>query len=80
LRAGAGLPHHQWKLVVEMTGDHLIGGFDNRRGAGCVEQSQIVINLGSRTLDLGQRMNQRRRHMLIGNFEILQRALRLRAP
>ena len=43
LGAGAGLPDHQRKMIVELAVDHLARGADDGAGAALVEQPQLAI-------------------------------------
>src|SRR3954454_1529184 len=38
LRAGAGLPHHQWKFAVVLGGEHLVGRAPDGFGLALIEQ------------------------------------------
>ncbi len=80
LGAGPGLPHDQRKVVVELAVDHFLGGAHDRPGAAGVERAELVIHLGGRPLDDGQRADQRDRHTLGPDAEIAERALGLRPP
>ena len=80
LRAGAGLPHDQRKVAVELAVDHLLRGRRDRARALRVENAERPVHLRRRALDQRHRADQRLRHALLADAEILQRALRLRAP
>ena len=80
LGAGAGLPNHEWKVIVEPALGHLAGGPDDNPRAAAVEQAELVVHLGSGVLDEAERVDQRPRHQLGPDGEIFERALRLRAP
>ena len=60
LRAAAGLPDDERKLVVVPPGDHLVGRGDDRLAdGGVLELSEVEVDLGRRPLDQGQGVNQR---------------------
>ncbi len=80
LGAGAGLPDHQRELIVEPAGDDLIGGGNDRLGAACIERTELPIGFGGGALDERQRGDQRARHALFADAEIVAGALGLRAP
>ena len=80
LRARAGLPHHQRELVGMQPRDHLVGGGHDGLGLVCRLQAQRLVDHGRRPLHPRQRPDQLRRLALAGDVEVLQRALRLRAP
>ena len=46
LGAGAGLPDHQRKLVVELAVDHLARRADDGAGAARIEQAEFAIGFG----------------------------------
>jgi hypothetical protein len=80
LGAGARLPHHQRELAVVPAGEDLVGrGDDGLRLVGR-QLAQVAVHLGRGALDLRQRLDQLLRLALAGDAEVLQRALRLRAP
>ncbi|MNZ94878.1 hypothetical protein D3C78_1139960 [compost metagenome] len=80
LGARAGLPDHQRELLLVAAGDHFVGGLHDGPGLGGVEQAQLLVDNRRGALDLGQRVDQLARLALARNIEVLQRALRLRAP
>ena len=80
LRPGAGLPHHQGKLVGVLAFDDFIGGGNDRRRLAIVEQSQQMVHHGRGPFDLRQRPDQLARLALAGNVEIEQRTLGLGTP
>src|SRR3984893_1200435 len=80
LRAGAGLPDHQRKVIVELAVDHLLRGADDGAGAALVEQGEFAIGFRRRELDDAERMNDRHRHPILADTEIPPRPFRLRAP
>ena len=80
LGAGAGLPDHQRKVIVELAVDHLLrGAGDGARAAG-IERAEAVVDLGGRALHDAQCADQRNRHALVADPEIAARAFGLRAP
>jgi hypothetical protein len=80
LRAGAGLPQRQRKLVVMLAGEHLVSGRDDGGHPLGRQFAQPAIGQRRRALDRGQRVYQFARHALGRDREVLQRTLRLRAP
>jgi hypothetical protein len=80
LRARAGLPHHQRELARVLAGQHLIGGGVDGLGLLGIQQTQRMVDRGRGLLDLRQRGNDLARLLLAADVEVLQRALRLRAP
>ncbi len=80
LRAGAGLPHHQRELIVEFAVDDFGRRLHDRLGAPRIEQAELAIDFGGGALDQRQRRDQRPRHALVADAEIIARALGLRAP
>ena len=80
LGAGAGLPDDKRKMPVELAVDDLVRRLHDRLGAPRVERAEREIGLGGGALDDGERGDQRARHALLADAEILARALGLRAP
>ena len=80
LGAGAGLPDREGKMIVELALAHFPGGPDDGAGAARVDEAELAIHLGGDALDEPERMNERLRHALAADPEILERALGLRAP
>ena len=80
LRAGAGLPDDERELVVVLALHDLGRGRRDRVGEARLEQPEILVHEGGRLLDEAERVDQRHRHALAADPEILERALRLRAP
>ena len=80
LGAGAGLPDDQREMFVELAVDHLLGSVRNHASALAVEDAERLVDVGRRTLDQPERADERQRHALLADAEILQRALGLRAP
>ena len=80
LGAGAGLPDHQRKMIVELAVDHLARGADDGAGAALVEQPELAIGFGRGKLDDAKRANDVHRHPVLADAEILPRSLGLRAP
>ena len=81
LRAAAGLPDDERKLVVVLAGDHFVGRGDDRLAHGGVfELPEVEVDLGRRALDLGQGVDQRQRHAIGADLEVLERALSLSTP
>src|SRR5262249_26499386 len=80
LRAGAGLPHDQGKMVVEFAVDHLLRRTRDRLGAPRVEQAELDVHFGCGTLDDGERADDRLRHALLADPEVAAWAFSLRPP
>jgi hypothetical protein len=80
LGSGAGLPHDQGKVIVELAVDHLLGCAHDRLGAAGVEQAELMIDLRGRALDDREGPDQRDRHVLDADAEIAPRALGLCPP
>src|SRR5258705_8575957 len=80
LRAGSGLPDDKGKMIVELALDHLARGADDGAGAALVEQTKFAIGFRRCELDDAERTNDRHRHPVMADTEILPRSLRLRAP
>ena len=80
LRAGAGLPDREWKFAVVPSGKSFVGcGYDGlSRFRG--QDAELHIHLRRCALDDQQRADERGRHLLRRNAEVLQRTLRLCAP
>ncbi len=71
LRAGAGLPHHQREVVVELAVDDFASGTNDGAGAALVEQAKLEIALGGRKLHDCKRADDRHRHAFAADFEVV---------
>ena len=80
LGAGTGLPDHQREVIVELAFDHLACGADDSAGAARIKQSEFLVGLGGGEFDDAEGMDDRDRHAIMADLEILSRALGLRAP
>jgi hypothetical protein len=80
LRAGTGLPYRQYELPVMLACQYFIRRLHDSAGLFLVQQSQIAVDQRSGTFHRRQREDDFLRHPLGRDMEILQRALRLRAP
>ena len=80
LRAGAGLPDSQRKLVRMFACQHFVRGLNNRLRFLHGQKAEIVIHLRRCALGQRQRINKLGRHFFRRNTKMLQRALGLRAP
>ncbi len=80
LGAGAGLPDHQGKFVVMLSGDDLVRCLDNGVAFLCVEQAEFDVHHRGGALHQRQRADQFHRHALARNSEVVKAALGLRAP
>ena len=80
LGARARLPHHQRKFAVVLSGEHLVGGGGDGFRLLLGKLLEVYVHPRARALDQRERADQLHGHALAGNAEILERALRLRAP
>ena len=80
LGAAARLPDHQRKVVVELACYHLVGGLDDGRRHVLGQEPELVIDLCAGPLELAERPDHLSREALARDLEMLERALRLRAP
>ena len=80
LRAGAGLPDHQRELVIVPALQDLRRGGRDGVGEARFEDAQILVHERGRLFHEPERMDERARHALDTDAEILHRALRLCAP
>ena len=80
LRAGAGLPHHQREVRIELAVERLVGGLDDGRALFLVEHAQRHIGQRGGLFHLHLRHHHRMRHGLAGEMKVMQAALGLRAP
>ena len=80
LGAGAGLPDHKRKMIVELAFDHLARGADDGAGAACIEQAEFPVGLGGSEFDDAERMDDGDRHAIMADLEVLARTLGLCAP
>jgi len=80
LRAGAGLPDHKRKMIVELALDHFARGADDGAGAALVEQPELAIGFRRGKLDDAERANDCHRHPVMTDAEILPGTFGLRAP
>jgi hypothetical protein len=80
LGAGAGLPHYQGEMIVELAVDHLAGGPDDGAGTTLVDQPELAVGFRRGQLDDAERANDRKRHPVLPDAKILAGTLGLRAP
>ena len=80
LRARTGLPDDERELVVVAAVDHLGGRGGDGLGHLRIEPAEILVHQGGRLLDEAEGVDERRRHVLGADLEVLDRALGLRAP
>ena len=80
LRAAAGLPDAQRKLVVEFAGDDFVGCLHDEFGFFRGKLAEILIHQGASLLQDAEGADQFRRHGVAADVEMQQRALGLRAP
>ncbi len=74
------LPDVEREVVVELAGDHLVSGLDDRIGTPLLESLRLGIDERGRLLDVAVRVIDRLGHVVVADREVLQRALCLRAP
>ena len=67
-------------MIVELAVDHLPCGARDGGGAALVEQSEFTIGQCGGELDDAERVNDRDRHPVLADAEILPGALGLGAP
>ena len=67
-------------MIVELAVDDLLRRLDDGFGAARVERAELAIGLRRGALDDGQRADDRQRHALVADAEIVARALGLRPP
>ncbi|MCY1283300.1 hypothetical protein D9M70_321760 [compost metagenome] len=80
LRARSGLPDRQRKLLRPAAFDHFRGRLlDGVRQLGR-EYAQLTVGAGRAQLQDGKGLDQRGRHLLVADAEVLARAFGLRAP
>ena len=80
LGAGAGLPDHERKVIVELAVDHLMRRAGDGAGTARVDQAQLAVGLGCGKLDDAEGVNDAHRHPVMADTEILPRAFGLRTP
>ncbi len=80
LRARTRLPDRQREVRVELAFHNLVRGGDDGLADGRVELAEVHVGLGGGALDDAERADNRQRLLLPADAEILERALRLRAP
>ena len=80
LRAGAGLPHDQREVLVELAVDHLLRGGDDGLAELRVEPAERHVRFRRGALDDAERAHDRHGLLLPADLEIAERALGLRAP
>jgi hypothetical protein len=71
LGAGAGLPDDEGELPVVFAREDLVGGGDDGLGEARLEQAELPVDLGSDTLDEGERADEWYRHALAADAEVL---------
>ncbi len=82
LRAGAGLPHNEWKLIIQFTFQNFITNTTYQ--FTFLSRKNACLHIGNRCcfLQISKSADNLLGHLVdvLGNFEILNRTLRLRAP
>ena len=74
------MPNRQRKLRIELAGRDPRRSVRDGARLGAVEQGELVVHLGRRTLDLGDGMDHCQRHALLADGEVAPAAFGLRAP
>ena len=80
LRAGAGLPDEQWKVLVQPATGDILRHRGDRFGALSVERAEIAVDFRRRALDQAERAHNFDRHAFGADAEVMQRALGLCTP
>ena len=80
LRAGAGLPHDQREVIVELALDHFARGAGDGPGSARVDQAEFAIGLRRRQFDDAECVHDLDRHAIAADPEVLPRAFGLGAP
>ena len=80
LGARSRLPDRERELVVELALRHVGCRRRDRFGEGGREKPEVLVHEGCGLLDERKRLDERNRHALAADAEILQGALGLRAP
>ncbi len=80
LGAAAGLPDREGELAVVFALEGLVGGADDGLALLLAERAQLHVDDGRGLLHQHQRLDERMRHLLGGDVEVVERALGLRSP
>ena len=80
LRSRPGLPHHERDVVGEAAVDDLVGGAGDGVDELAVEHPELSVDDGRGLLDDAERPDDRQRHAVGTDSEVLQRSLGLRPP
>ena len=80
LGARARLPNVKREVFVELAGDHLVGGPDDRIGAALLQSPGACVHQGSCLLHIAIGVVRRLRHEIVATRKVLKRSLGLRAP
>ena len=80
LRAAAGLPDAQRKLIVQFARNHLVRSLHDQLRLVSGQFAQILIHQRAGLLQYAEGANQLRRHGVAADVEMQQRALCLRSP
>ncbi len=76
----AGLPYHQWELVVQFAFENLVAHLAYHIRFANVKHAEFHIRLGSRLFQNGKCPDHLHWHLVFTYFEVLKRALGLCAP
>src|SRR5438874_2377820 len=70
LSARAGLPHHQWKVLIELALDHLLRGMRDCPLPAQIKHAKLMVHLSRGAFDDGKRTYDRLRDALlaVGGF------------
>ena len=80
LRAAAGLPDAQRKLIIEFAVNDFIGSLHDQVGLVRRKLAQILVHQGARLFKKPERTDQLGRHGVASDIKVQQRALRLSSP
>ena len=81
LRPGARLPHHQWKLIVQLAGQNLFACRHDEVLLGRIQGAELAVGQGRCALQVGKGPNNLHGHGARGtDFEVVAGALGLGAP
>src|SRR6185369_15158234 len=80
LRATAGLPYAQWKVIVELTLNDLITRLHDQLRLVRRQLAKLFIHERGGLLEYAEGSNHLPRHPFVADIEMMKRTLRLRPP
>ena len=80
LRAGSGLPHHQWELIIEFAVQDLITNLTDQFGFVFGKYPQVMVGQGSCFFQDGESTDNFLRHLLTADLEVFGGTLGLGSP